>query len=342
MTQKPIDILGLTCRLCVRLAAARGVPRPEAIAAYRRAFRTGRPDVDWISLPQVTIGESLAEGNTMKLGLTLGDGRETECVVLPQSSRTGRPRNTLCLSAQIGCARGCVFCQTARMGLVRSLTAAEIVAQWHTARFSLGTDISNIVFMGMGEPLDNLDEVIQAIRIFADHDGPAIPASRISVSTVGLPRSIARLATLAKEPGLRRLGLAVSLNAPNDEVRSRLMPVNRIAPMAVLREAMLAWPVGNRGRILIEYVLIPGVNDAPEHAKQLGDYLRPLKCTLNVIPYNPTGDLPWPSPRPEQVGRFIDRVIDYGILVKRRRTIGRSISGACGQLAGRRVGSGVR
>ena len=338
MSRRSINILSLTAEEFIRSAEAFGTKAPQARLIYRRVMRDGADDTpEWVDLPGMAISAVQEEDQTRKFTLRMHDGLETESVILPQLGRTGQSRSALCVSSQIGCARGCEFCETAQMGLIRNLTAGEVIAQWRTARFSLAADISNIVFMGMGEPMDNLDAVINATRIFADHDGPAISSSRISVSTAGLPRGIARLASLAEEPGFRRLGLAVSLNAPNDGIRSRIMPINRTAPMADLMKAMLRWPVRNRGRILIEYVLIPGVNDAIEHADELCAYLQPLRCTLNVIPHNPRRESPWPAPSPEDVRRFVDRAVANGIFVKRRKTMGRSISGACGQLSSRRT-----
>ena len=177
--------------------------------------------------------------------------------------------------------------------------------------------------MGMGEPMDNLDAVIRSIEILADPNGPAIAPARIAVSTVGRCAGIRRLAELARRPGRRRLRLAVSVNAPNDEIRSRLMPLNRAEPMAALMDAMLAWPAAPNRPLLIEYVLIPGENDRPEHADELCAYLRPLSATVNVIPYNPQRDARWPAPDERTIAAFIDRLVLNRQRVTRRRTRGR-------------------
>jgi 23S rRNA (adenine2503-C2)-methyltransferase len=333
MDRAPIDILSLTSGQFLERAATRGVRAPEAMNIYRRVFRDrDPPGLDWISLPSQPAVESRREDRTIRFALRLEDGLEIESVILPQASRTGRPRNTLCVSSQVGCAMGCLFCQTGRMGLVRNLTASEIVVQYRAARQVFGIDITNIVFMGMGEPMENLPAVIAAVRVLADRNGPAIAPARISISTAGRVEGIRRLAALTRERGFRRLHLAVSLNAPNDDIRSRIMPINRAEPMDRLMEAMLAWPGRDRSRILIEYVLIPGVNDAAAHADELCAFLRPLACTVNVVPYNPTDDSPWPAPREESVRAFVDRIIGNGQFVKRRQTRGRSVRGACGQL----------
>lgn len=327
-----MDILGLTSAGFIDAAAAVGVSRGDALQIYRRAFRNSDVDVEWCALHLAPVANTLHEHGTIKFVQRHGDGLETESVILPYHSSVGRARDTLCVSSQIGCARGCTFCETAQMGLMRNLSPAQIVGQWFVARHVIHGTIDNIVFMGMGEPMDNLDNVIQAIRVLTDRNGPGIAPARISVSTVGRPAGILRLAQIARQPGFRKLRLAVSINAPNDEIRSQIMPINRATPMAKLMDAMLHWPTDGRQRVLIEYVLIPGVNDALEHADQLCEYLRPLKCTVNVIPYNPRRHSPWPAPSDESVRRFVQRIHERGQFVKRRQTLGRSVMAACGQL----------
>ena len=299
--------------------------------AYRRFHRDG--EVPAGTTPRLhPIGRREIEGETVKFTLTLPGGLETESVLIPMRRRDGSLTRTLCVSSQVGCAMGCRFCETAQMGLVRHLDTSDIVAQWHAASHQIGLRPKNIVFMGMGEPTDNLDAVIPAIRILADHDGPAIAASNISVSTVGNPEGIRRLGELAAEPGFHRLNLAVSLNAPNDEIRAEIMPVDRAWPMDDLMAAMLAWPGRPKSAICVEYVLIPGVNDGPEHCDEVCAYLEPLRCSLNVIPYNPRRDSPWPAPTEDSVDAFIGRAIDNGQFTKRRGTKGRDVMAACGQL----------
>ncbi|MEE2973181.1 MAG: 23S rRNA (adenine(2503)-C(2))-methyltransferase RlmN [Planctomycetota bacterium] len=319
----------------------------EALTAYRRFHREGL--VPSGTTPALhPVGQREIEGGTIKFTLRLPGDVETESVLIPMRRRDGTTTRTLCVSSQVGCAMGCRFCETAQMGLVRHLSTADIVAQWHAATHVLGHRPKNIVFMGMGEPTDNLDAVIPAIRVLTDHDGPAIPAANISVSTVGNPDGIRRLGELAAEPGFHRLNLAVSLNAPNDRIRAEIMPVDRAWPMDDLMRAMLAWPGRPRSAICVEYVLIPGVNDAPEHCDQVCEYLSPLRCSLNVIPYNPRRDSPWPAPTEASVGAFLQRAISNGQFTKRRGTKGRDVMAACGQLgnpeirARRRVSDGAR
>jgi 23S rRNA (adenine2503-C2)-methyltransferase len=323
-------VLGLTCQQFVDGAAARGQSRETARAAYRRVMREGVPGPAGAGL--AGIAEELADERAVKLALRLADGRPCEAVLIEGSGAGGVGRRTLCVSSQVGCARGCGFCETARMGLVRNLSAAEIVAQWHLARFAVGAEVRNVVFMGMGEPMDNLDAVLQAVRVLADRDGAAVATSRITISTVGRTDGIRRLAAFADQPGWRRLRLAVSVNAPNDEVRRRLMPIARAEPMGALRAAMLAWTAGTLRRVLIEYVLIPGVNDDDGHADELVAYLADLPCTVNVIPYNPRRGSPWPAPQEADVARFTSRIAAGGLPVRRRWTRGRAVWAACGQL----------
>ncbi|MBL9032011.1 MAG: 23S rRNA (adenine(2503)-C(2))-methyltransferase RlmN [Phycisphaerae bacterium] len=324
--------LGLTAHEFARAHAR--IPGGAA-DAYRRLFRDG----DATALPGLTLPEPARvqrsqspEGEVVKFVLRVPPNLETESVLIPMVGRTRGRTYTLCVSSQVGCAMGCTFCETAQMGLLRSLTPAEIVAQWFAATHHLRLRPKNIVFMGMGEPLDNLAGVLAAIRALTDHLGAAHPMSRIVVSTVGRLDGLARLAAQVREPGWHRLGLAVSINAPNDQIRSRIMPINRAMPMAALREALLAWPIFGAAKICLEYVLIPGVNDATEHARELASWARPLPACINVIPYNPRRDSPWPAPDEASVDHFLGDLVAAGAYCKRRRTKGREMMGACGQL----------
>ena len=268
---------------------------------------------------------------------------DIECVQIPMIGRRGVKSHTLCVSSQVGCAMGCDFCETAQMGLVRSLTPAEIVGQWWAATHQRQASVKNIVFMGMGEPLDNVEAVIESIAVLTDHNGPAVPMTNITVSTVGKAAGMRTLCEQMDKPGWRRLGIAISINAPNDEVRSQLMPINRATPMAELRELIEAVPcVGTHRKICFGYVLIPGVNDRKEHAAELAEYLHPFTASgspdgrhrgmLNLIPYNPRRDSPWPAPYEDAVEEFLGWVRQHGVFAKRRRTKGRDAMAACGQL----------
>jgi 23S rRNA (adenine2503-C2)-methyltransferase len=283
---------------------------------------------------------------------------ETESVLIPMVGRKQMRSYTLCISSQVGCAMGCGFCQTAQMGLVRSLTAAEIISQYFAAahlvtRPDPAATIANIVFMGMGEPLDNYDQVLQAVRVLTDRRGPSLAMNKITISTVGRLDGIAKLAEQVRHEGWHRLSLAISLNAPNDAVRSQIMPINRAMPMADLRRAMTDWPFYCGKHLCIEYVLIPGINDAPHHAEQLAAYYKgddydgpaeldghpipryagpQLRGLINIIPYNPRHNSPWLAPTEEAAEAFMDRLKARTVYCKRRRTKGRDTMAACGQL----------
>lgn len=323
-----------------------------ALEAYRRLFREGLAEQAGLSVALAPIGRTLREGSpegeVIKFtqvvpGPAAVPGRaspatlETESVLIPMIGRSGAATYTLCLSSQVGCAMGCTFCETAQMGLVRSLGAHEIVGQWFAATHTIGLRPKNIVFMGMGEPLDNLENVLGAIAVLTDHNGAHVPMNKITVSTVGRLDGLAVLAERIKEPGWHRLNLAVSVNAPNDEVRSAIMPINRAMPMGALRDVLMAWPKYGGGKICIEYVLIPGVNDAPGHARELAQWVRPLPACVNLIPYNPRRDSPWPAPEESRVAEFLGWLTDAGAYAKRRRTKGRQLMGACGQLGSERI-----
>ena len=336
--EEGVDILGLTVDEFVAAAAARGTRRPRALELYRAAFREGKALEAWVRIGVAPIAATQVDGETVKFTQRHADGLETESVLIPMWIRgERRTARTLCVSSQVGCAMGCRFCETAQMGLLKHLSAADIVGQWFAATHLVGHRPRNIVFMGMGEPMDNLDAVLQAIRVLAGHDGPALPPAHVAVSTVGRPEGIARLAEFAREPGFRRVNLAVSLNAPNDAIRESIMPINRACDMATLREAMLAFPNRPTVAICVEYVLIPGVNDAAEHCDELCDWLKPVRCSLNVIPYNPRRDSPWRAPTEDEIAAFIDRARDRGQFVKRRHTKGRGVMGACGQLGNEHI-----
>ncbi|MBC8309191.1 MAG: 23S rRNA (adenine(2503)-C(2))-methyltransferase RlmN [Planctomycetes bacterium] len=307
-----------------------GIPSENSdLAKWRGFYRDNKyPELAETSvIPSKVVDDC----GTLKFLLKLSDGLETESVILPIDGFK-KKRHTLCVSSQVGCAMGCTFCQTAKLGLLRNLTTAEIVAQWHAAFHALDTKIDNVVFMGMGEPLDNLDAVIPAIEILADNNGPGVASSRICVSTVGRLDGIKELAQLARTNGFKRLSLAFSINAPNDEIRKTIMPLARSVSMEQLREAILLYPRHDCGGVLAEYVLIPGVNDSEGHALELCKYLKPIGCNLNLIPYNPIENNPWEAPSEESIERFIEVAKSTGQFVHRRITLGKDAMAACGQL----------
>jgi 23S rRNA (adenine2503-C2)-methyltransferase len=337
-TDMPLRPLGLTSRQFVEAVRARGrggSPRDE----YKALFREGRVPAG-CDVAEYPVTATLVEGETAKFVLRHEDGLETESVLIPMPRSTGTT-TTLCVSSQVGCAMGCRFCETAQMGLIKNLRADQIVHQWfaatHRVQRSADRPVKNIVFMGMGEPTDNIGEVIQAIRVLTDHDGAKVPASNISISTVGNPDGIEKIGALVREHGFHRLNLALSLNAPNDEIRSQIMPVNKAWPMARLKDALLSFPRYSQAAFCVEYVLIPGVNDRDEHCDEVCAFLRDIRCSLNVIPYNPRRNSPWPAPDETDVDRFIARAVANGQFTKRRGTKGRNVMAACGQLGNERI-----
>lgn len=328
-----LEVLGLTFEQ-VFAAVRESAPVDEArvrracsAAMNGAAVSVGDWTLDGRTLP---ISRLLTSGELIKFIQPTADGLEIESVVIPMVRNRGVTR-TLCVSSQVGCAMGCRFCQTAQLGLLRSLSAAEIVGQIVAARSELHAPIRNVVFMGMGEPCDNLDNVIQAIRVLNDRNALSIGLDRITVSTVGRVAGIRRL----METGWRRLNLAVSLNAPNDAIRSQIMPINRAEPMAELRAVLLEWPRRKCCFVMLEYVLIPGVNDAREHALEVAAWARPIPSCINVIPYNPREDSPWEAPSGAAVEQFVGWIRETGQPVKRRVTKGRDLMAACGQLGNR-------
>jgi 23S rRNA (adenine2503-C2)-methyltransferase len=341
MTPDPIYILGLTSAQFIAAAAQRGVKAPRAMEIYRASFREGRAIVPWVAIDVPAVERSHDDNSTIKFTqrqhVGTSGGLESETVIIPMTGSHGRPRKTLCLSSQVGCAMGCTFCETAQMGLMGNLTAAQIVSQWFAARHIIGESIDNIVFMGMGEPMDNFDQVEQAIRVLCDQNGPCIAPARVAVSTVGRPDGIHRLIALMQSDGFGKVNLAISINAPNDAIRSQLMPINRVHPLRELRAAMEAWSAATTRPFMVEYVLIPGVNDGHEHALELAAFLDGLHCAVNVIPYNPRRDSPWPAPSRESASEFTRWLQQAGLFATLRVTKGRSVMAACGQLGNQNI-----
>jgi len=270
-----------------------------------------------------------AEDGTLRLLFRAKDGALVESVLIPGPGRT-----TLCISSQVGCARACAFCETGRLGLERQLSAGEIIDQVRLARAlwaSLGDEppLSNLVFMGMGEPFDNLPEVLRAIGLLTDDRAFGFAPSRVTVSTVGVVDKLPAFFAGA------RAELAVSLNAPDDERRRAIMPINARFSLATLRSALIASLPPAR-RVLFEYVLFDHWNDAPEDADLVADYVQGIRCRVNVIPCNPGPDPTLRPPSPERLDAFVARLSSRGVTTLVRRPRGRDVGGACGQLAGAR------
>jgi len=270
-----------------------------------------------------------ADRLTAKLLHRTHDGHEIESVWMTVPRASGRaPRLTACVSTQVGCAFGCVFCASGRGGLVRSLRAAEIAEQ---AVAPDGSRPTHVVVMGMGEPLANYDEVLAAIRILNAPWGPGIGARRITVSTLGLPDRIERLAGEGLE-----LELAISLHAPNDEVRKRLCPGARCGVREALDAARLY--TSRTGRLVtFEYVLVSGVNDSPQCARELAGRLSGMKAKVNLIPLNPVEGTALRPPEEDTVARFLRELSSRGVRATVRRERGSDVNAACGQLRWRRL-----
>lgn len=259
------------------------------------------------------------DGST-KFAFETFDGHTVESVLMPDEDRT-----TLCISTQIGCKMGCKFCVTGKMGFVRDLKTWEIVSQLMTVIRIERKRITNVVFMGMGEPLDNFDNVKRSIEIFRNPFGLNLSKRRVTLSTVGL---IDRL----REVPDGMCVIAISLNAPSNEKRSILMPINRIYPIEAILGFAKTYNPDRRTRITFEYVLIKDINDSDSDARMLTELLRGIKCKINIIPYNESPFIDFRSPEEEDVLRFQRILLRSGFLATVRRSRGRDISAACGQL----------
>jgi 23S rRNA (adenine2503-C2)-methyltransferase len=278
-----------------------------------------------LSLNQVATSKDGSE----KYLFELGDGNLIESVLIPE-----KDHYTLCISSQVGCSQNCRFCLTARSGLIRNLTPGEIISQVRDiSHVTAGSrNLTNIVFMGMGEPLANYRNVIHALAVITDSDvGLKLSSRRITLSTAGL---VSRMADLGKDT---RVNLAVSLNATDNETRSRLMPINRKYPIEKLMEACTDYPLKNRNKITFEYILMKGINDSPEDARRLARLLRPIKAKINLIPYNTYEESPFECPDESVITRFQDILIAGHYTVMVRRSKGQDISAACGQLRARAI-----
>lgn len=277
-----------------------------------------------VAPPEIATCFESVDG-TRRYLLELQDGLKVESVYMPYADRV-----TLCISSQVGCRFGCTFCQTGVMGLGRSLTVGEIVGQVLRLRAEQGRldRPVNVVFMGQGEPLDNVDAVVAAVEALQDPQGPGLGWRRITVSTVGVVNALPRLA----EMGASRPRIAVSLNASTDEVRSELMPINRKWPIAELLDALRDIPWRPRERVTFEYVMLAGVNDTLDDARRLGALLHGLPAKVNLIPYNALPTLPYRRPSPEHVESFRIAARATGLDVLVRYSRGADIAAACGQL----------
>jgi 23S rRNA (adenine2503-C2)-methyltransferase len=307
----------------------RGCGDIAAMTDLAKDFRAELLQHAEVSVPEI-VKTQIASDGTRKWLLSGGNGQAFEMVYIPEEDR-----GTLCISSQVGCALDCSFCSTAQQGFNRNLTTAEIVGQVWLANRELGWQvgdnriITNIVFMGMGEPLANFRNVVPAIRIFLDDLGFDISRRRVTLSTSGLVPQIYKLAEEVN------CALAVSLHAPNDELRSQLVPINRKHNIAELLEACWHYLDEQNGRsVTFEYVMLDGVNDRPEHARELAKLLRDKPAKLNLIPFNPYPGTQYRRSPVAAIEKFRDELMQRGLIVTIRKTRGDDIDAACGQLAG--------
>jgi 23S rRNA (adenine2503-C2)-methyltransferase len=336
----PIDIQNLDRSELEQALVDLGAPRYRGRQVFQWIYRRGVTDFAAMSnithelrgklaatftldFPSIASSQTSADGTT-KFLLRLADGRHIEAVYIPDT-----PSQTFCISTQVGCAIGCAFCLTGKMGLTRHLTAGEIAGQVRLLAHATGLAATpfNIVLMGMGEPLHNYDATMKALGILADEEGLAIPPRRMTLSTVGILPALERLATAPLMPNL-----AISLHATTDERRSQLVPVNRRYPLKDLLDACRRFPLARRRRITFEYVLLDRVNDAPEDARRLVTLLHGIKAKVNLMPLNEAVGIPYRRPSEERVNAFARVLAERGVRVMVRKSRGRDIRAACGQL----------
>jgi 23S rRNA (adenine2503-C2)-methyltransferase len=320
--------------------AARGYPAYHARQLFAWLYRRGVADFARMSdLPKLlrdelsqsarvstpaVVQKDVSRDGTTKFLLRLADGRCIESVYIPDT-----PADTFCISTQVGCAMKCAFCLTGKMGLTRNLSAGEITGQVRVllAETHLLGKPFNIVLMGMGEPLHNYDETMKALRILHDEQGLALPERRITLSTVGVLPALQRLGQETLMPNL-----AISLHSTTEDQRDALVPVNRKYGLKDLVDACRAFPLKRRRRITFEYVLLAGVNDTPADARRLVALLHGIKAKVNLIPLNEAAGIPFDRPSDERVNAFAKTLADRGLRVSVRKSRGRDIRAACGQL----------
>ncbi|MFJ5445360.1 23S rRNA (adenine(2503)-C(2))-methyltransferase RlmN [Methylobacillus methanolivorans] len=275
--------------------------------------------------------EQISEDGTRKWLIDVGAGNGVETVFIPEDER-----GTLCVSSQVGCALDCTFCSTGRQGFNRNLSVSEIIGQLWVANKALGRDpkgdriISNVVMMGMGEPLANFDNVVTAMSIMLDDSAYGLSRRRVTLSTSGMVPAMDRLREECP------VALAVSLHAPNDALRDEIVPINRKYPIAELMAACQRYlEKAPRDFVTFEYVMLDGVNDTVEHAKQLLGIVKDVPCKFNLIPFNPFPNSGYDTSKPDNIRRFRDILMQAGYIVTTRKTRGEDIDAACGQLAGK-------
>ncbi len=302
-----------------------GVVDFAAMTNLSKALRGRLNGVAEIRMPEVVYAEQSTDG-TRKWLLQLDGGNRVETVFIPTERR-----GTLCVSSQVGCALDCSFCSTAQQGFNRNLTVAEIIGQVWRASRELGEEekISNVVMMGMGEPLLNFSNVVRAMRLMMDDFAYGLSKRRVTLSTAGVIPALEQLREVSD------VSLAVSLHAPNDELRNQLVPLNRKFPIRALLDACRRYVAQDRRKVTFEYVMLDGVNDAPTHAHELAALLRDFPAKVNLIPFNPFPNTRYRRSSNEAIDAFHRILLDAGLTTITRRTRGDDIDAACGQLVGR-------
>ncbi len=307
-----------------------GIDNFDAMSNVGRALRERLAENAEIVAPEIVLDLAASDG-TRKWLLRLADGNCIETVFIPEEGR-----GTLCVSSQVGCTLNCTFCSTGHQGFNRNLNAGEIIAQLWVANKALGRDpkgdrvITNVVMMGMGEPLLNFDNVVAAMRLMLDDMGYGLSKRRVTLSTAGVVPAIDRLRETCQ------VSLAVSLHAPDDALRDQLVPINRKYPIAMLLDACRRYVAGDgRRRITFEYVMLAGVNDSGQHARALSRLLADVPSKVNLIPFNPFPEGIYQRSDRATIDRFREILLDAGLMTVTRKTRGDDIDAACGQLAGR-------
>jgi 23S rRNA (adenine2503-C2)-methyltransferase len=342
MGEATTDIKDLSRRQLAHWLTARGIRSYRAGQILRWVHRRQADSFSGMSDLGVSLREMLGREFTIarlvldrletsgdgskKYLFRLSDGKRIESVLIPE-----RNHHTLCVSSQVGCALGCRFCLTGKGGLERNLSTGEIVAQVRDVLRDLSgpASLTNLVFMGMGEPLANFDNLVDALDILTDNGaGFSFAGRRITVSTAGIVPKIPQLGEQAT------VNLAVSLNAADNETRNRLMPINRTYPIEALIDACKRYPLRPHRRITFEYILLKGVNDSEEDARRLGRLLRPVRAKINLIPFNRHEGSPYEEPSEDVISKFQEILLRGHYTAVIRRSKGRDISAACGQLRG--------
>ena len=301
----------------------RGVANFDEMTNLSRELRGALTEQAVVSLPEV-VQHQVSEDGTQKFVLRLADGKQIESVFIPDT-----PKQTFCVSTQVGCAMGCAFCLTGKMGLIRHLSASEIAGQVRLLARSLSLlDKSfNIVLMGMGEPLQNYDNTMKALRMLNEKEGLDMHPKRVTLSTVGLVPQMDKLAQEELMPNL-----AVSLHAATEETRASIVPPSKKYTMQDVIDACKRFPLSKRRRIMFEYVMLAGVNDSDDDARKLVKVLAGVKAKVNLLPLNAAPGIPFERPSDERINKFAKILAGKGLMVSVRKSRGRDIRAACGQL----------